>query len=460
MVEVALEKAPRKAREHYEKGIASLERGNLDYAIDMFLMALDLCPEFLRARKYLRAAALKKAKSVKTNAFSQIMTTVSGMGSLMKAQSMIKKKPAQALREAENLLRKDPLNPTFIQVSCQAALAAELPEVAILNLEVARDNGVKDIKNLEFLAQLYQDNGRMHDAREAYETLVRLKPSDPEMVRKLKDATALDTVQRGNWEGATSYRDVMKDAKEATLLEQQAKAVKSTSDMDALAVELFAKIEREPQNVNYKRSLADIYLKSDRFEEALKILDEAQKTTGGADPQVDRMISLVKIARLDKEAEVARAAGNETALAAKLKEKEEFLFSDAADRVNRYPNDLQFKYEFGILLYERDMINEAIQQFQRAQQNPQRRIRCFYYLALCFKKKQQFDIAAEQMEKAASELHLMDDTKKDVLYELGSLYDQMGKPEKAVGLYKEIYAVDFGFKDVASKIERAYQKPS
>jgi hypothetical protein len=50
------------------------------------------------------------------------------------------------------------------------------------------------------------------------------------------------------------------------------------------------------------------------------------------------------------------------------------------------------------------MINEAIQQLQRAQQNPQRRIRSFYYLALCFKQKNQFDIAAEQLEKAASEL--------------------------------------------------------
>ena len=460
MAEVALEQAPRKAREHYEKGIASLERGNFDYAMDMFLLALDLCPGLLRARKYLRATALKKAKAQKSNAFSQFMITVSGAGGLIKVQSMLKNKPAQALREAENLLRKDPLNTTFIQTSCQAALAADMAEVAILNLEVARDNGVKDIKSLEFLAQLYQDNGRMHDARDAYETLVRLKPNDPEMVRKLKDATALDTVQRGKWEGATSYRDVMKDSKEATLLEQQAKAVKSTSDMDALVVELLTKIEREPQNVNYKRSLADLHMKSGRFDEALQVLDQAQKTTGGADPQVDRMISLVKIARFDSEAESLRTAGNESALAAKLKEKEAFLFSDAADRVNRYPNDLQFKYEFGILLFEHGQINEAIQQFQRAQQNPQRRVRCFYYLALCFKQKQQLDIAAEQMEKAASELNLMDDTKKDVLYELGSMYEMMEKPEKAVALYKEIYAVDFGYRDIAAKIERAYKKPS
>ncbi len=458
MAEVALEQAPRKAREHYEKGMAALERGNLDYAMDVLLLALDLCPGLLRARKYLRAAALRKHKDQKSSSFARTLTTLGGSLTVMKVQALTKKNPKQAVREAEDLLRKDPLNPTFIKVSCQAALAADLPEVAILNLEVARDSGERDLKSLEFLAELYQQTGRMHDARETYEDLVRLKPNDPDMVRKLKDATALDTVQRGNWEGATSYRDVMKDAKEAILLEQQAKAVKTSRDVDALVAETLAKIEREPQNVNYKRSLADLYVKADRFDEALAVLAQAQQSTGGADPQIDRMISQVRVTQLDKQAEALRAAGNEAGLAAKLKEKAEFLFQDAEDRARRYPNDLQFKYELGVLQFERGLINEAIQQFQRAQQNPQRRIRSFYYLALCFKQKQQYDIAAEQLEKAATELSIMDDTKKDVLYELGTVYEAMGQAAKAAGLYKEIYSVDFGYRDVAAKIEKAYQK--
>ena len=458
MAEVALEQAPRKAREHYEKGIASLERGNLDYAMDMFLLALDLCPGLLRARKYMRAAALRKNKDQKTSSFGRALSTLGGSGTLMKVQSLIKKKPEQAVREAEELMRKDPLNPTFVNTACQAALAAQMPEVAILNLEVVRDNGARDLKSLEFLAELYQQSGRMHDARDTYETLVRLNPTDPELMKKLKDATALDTVQRGNWEGATSYRDVMKDSKEAILLEQQAKAVKTSRDVDALMEETLAKIEREPQNVNYKRALADLYMKNDRFEDALEVLDQAQKTTGGADPQVDRMISQVKLTRLEKQAAALQAAGDQAGYEAKIEEKNAFVFNDAEDRVRRYPNDLQIKYEYGVLLFERGQINEAIQQFQRSQQNPQRRLRSFYYLALCFKQKQQLDIAAEQLEKAAAELNLMDETKKDVVYELASIYEAMGQIPKAAALYKDIYAVDFGFRDVATKIERIYQK--
>ena len=51
MAEVELEQAPRKARDHFDKGFAALERGNFDYAMDMFGLALELCPQLTRARR-------------------------------------------------------------------------------------------------------------------------------------------------------------------------------------------------------------------------------------------------------------------------------------------------------------------------------------------------------------------------------------------------------------------------
>ncbi len=458
MAEVTLEQAPRKAREHFEKGMASFERGQFDYAMDMFLLALEVCPGLFRARKFLRAAAVAKAKSQKSNAFSRAIGTLGGSGTLLKVQSMLKSKPDKALREAEDLLRKDPLNPTFINVASQAAVAAGFPEVAVLNLEVAREHGANDVKTIEWLAELYTEVNRMHDARLMYEELVRLKPNDPKAVKKLKDATALDTMQRGGWNEAQSYRDVMKDQKQAALLEQQSKAVKTARDVDNLIEETRAKMEREPQNVNYKRQMAELLAKAERYDEAIEVLQLAQQSTGGADPQIARLISQIHLERIDREIAAFTAASNTAAAEAKRKERADFVFKDAEERVTRYPNDLQFKYEYGVLLYERGMLNEAIQQFQRAQQNPQRRIRSLYYLALCFKQKQQFDIAAEQLEKAASELQILDDTKKDILYELGPIYEALGKTDKALALFKEIYAVDIGYRDVSAKIEQNYRK--
>ena len=93
-----------------------------------------------------------------------------------------------------------------------------------------------------------------------------------------------------------------------------------------------------------------------------------------------------------------------------------------------------------------------------AQRNPQKRIRALYYLAMCFKAKVQYEIPMEQLEKARSELHLMDDTKKDVVYEMGVISETMGRPDQAIAYFKEIYAVDIGYKDIAQKIDQAYRK--
>ena len=134
------------------------------------------------------------------------------------------------------------------------------------------------------------------------------------------------------------------------------------------------------------------------------------------------------------------------------------MYEDTLDKVSRYPNDLLFRFDLGELHYQRGEINEAIQQFQLAQRNPQKRVRAMYYLALCFKKKGQLDIALEQLQKAASELQIMDDTKKDILYELGELCEQMGNNDKALAYFKEIYGVDISYRDVTAKMEKFYKK--
>ena len=126
--------------------------------------------------------------------------------------------------------------------------------------------------------------------------------------------------------------------------------------------------------------------------------------------------------------------------------------------VKRYPNDLQFRYELGYQYYLRQQYNEAIEEFQLAQRNPQRRTRALYYLALCFREKGQPDIAFEQLQKAASELTLMDETKKDVVYQMGVLAEQMGNKDQAVAFFKEIYAVDIKYRDISKRIEAAYKK--
>lgn len=459
MAEIDIENAPRKAREHFEKGLASMERGNTDYAIEMLTLSLDVCPQLLKARRFLRAAQVKRYRANPPSAMAKAMIPVKAAGKQMKAQSLMKKDPIGALKASEEVLALDPYNVAFANLNAQAAVAASMPEAAILTLEVVKEANATDIKLLRQLASLYTEVSRLHDARVIYEEIARLAPNDPQAIKQLKDATALDTMQRGRWTEEGDFRGKIKDTKEAVLLEQQSKAVKSAKDIDELITETNRKVEAEPQNINYRRALADLYVRADKYDEALEVLRVAQEITGGADPQIDRAVSSTYIKKLDFEIGQFEAAGDTEHANTWKKERHDFLLDDARDKVERYPNDLIFRFDLAVQLFERGELNEAIQHFQLAQRNPQKRIRSLYYLGLCFKAKGQTDIAAEQLQKAVSELPVMDDTKKDILYELGGLNDAMGDKEKALAYFKEIYAVDISYRDVSAKIESFYKKP-
>jgi hypothetical protein len=67
-----------------------------------------------------------------------------------------------------------------------------------------------------------------------------------------------------------------------------------------------------------------------------------------------------------------------------------------------------------------------------------------------------FDIAVKQLSDALADLVAMDTTKKEVLYEKGLIHEEMGKKEDALDCFKQIYEVDYGYRDVATRVESSY----
>ena len=107
-------------------------------------------------------------------------------------------------------------------------------------------------------------------------------------------------------------------------------------------------------------------------------------------------------------------------------------------------------------LLEAGNFGDAITELQKAQQNPNVRLRAMSLLGRCFVQKGMFDMAAARFEAAASEMIAMDVTKKDTLYELGLLYEKMGQKEKYVKCIKEIAEVDYTYKDISERMEKLY----
>lgn len=463
MAENTTDSLPAQYKEMFNKGIGAFERGNLDYAIDMFMACLDQDIMLLEVRKFLRAAEIKRFKEKRSGSYIHILTTIENLHLYGKAAISLKSGDhAGAIRTCETLLRNDPLNLKFVYLFCDAVEAAGRPDLSIQTLAAVVDHFPQDTKLFSRLGCLYLGNNQPKLARSCFEAILAVKPHDGEATKHLKDSMALQSLAQDAWGAVTGsdqgFRAAIKDSKEAEMLEKESKAVRSQDDTSNLIEEARAKIERDPNNLNYYRHLANLYCTQRMYDEAVKILQQAEKVRGHADPDLDATLASIRLKQFDNEISDLAARG-ETATIESLREKRnDFYYEDVAKRVAKYPNDLNLRYDFGVALFGRKLFNEAIQQFQLSQRSPRWHVKSLYYLGLCFEAKQQHDMAIEQLEKASAELLSIDSTKKDILYELGHIKEVQGDTEGASLFYKQIYQADIGYKDVARKVEQTYRK--
>ena len=114
-------------------------------------------------------------------------------------------------------------------------------------------------------------------------------------------------------------------------------------------------------------------------------------------------------------------------------------------------------YEFQQLpLYNSGDHSAAIPHLQQATRNPHIRTKVLLLLGRTFKAKGMFDLSIKQLSDALADLHAMDNTKKEVLYEKGVIHGETGDKAAALDCFKQIYEVDYGYRDVAQRVESSY----
>ncbi|MGZ5005922.1 MAG: tetratricopeptide repeat protein, partial [Chthoniobacterales bacterium] len=92
-----------------------------------------------------------------------------------------------------------------------------------------------------------------------------------------------------------------------------------------------------------------------------------------------------------------------------------------------------------------------------ARQNPNARLKAMNLLGKCYQELGMLDLAVKQLEEAAREILSMDPMKKEITYNLGLVYEQMGDTQNSIACMKQIYEIDYGYRDVAQRVESSYQ---
>jgi len=462
---------PDDARKIWLKALQALELHNYGYVISLVQTVLKETPDFLQGRMVLRQAEIKETKGKRS--------FLSGLSSAsMKGGSLLKKDPRAAIELAEKALETDPYNVQANMLLRDAAKAAGYPEVATFALETLVAANPKDTKILHELAAHYYENGLPEKAVDIYTKISELNPADLTALKKGKDAAARASMTSGKWEevaasgGAKDYRDLIKDKEQAISLEQKSRVVKSDEMIDQQLAELLAKCsesEENQQNVDLARRIAHLYEQKNDLQSALEWYKYTSGLMNQTDPAVTRKAAEIELRILDQaiaefEAWLEQYGNAENAPEVRTqledlqKRKADSLLADARRRVERNPTDSLLRFELGEQLIDAGQPTEAIPELQQARKNPSVRLRAMNLLGECYTSKNMLDFAVRTYAEACKEMPVMDDLKKEITYKLGLLFERMGDTKSYLERMKEIYDTDYGYRDVAHRVESSYEK--
>jgi tetratricopeptide (TPR) repeat protein len=215
--------------------------------------------------------------------------------------------------------------------------------------------------------------------------------------------------------------------------------------------ELQQKITREPEHIPHYLQLAEYYIGEERFQKAEEVLARAYKASK-EDPEIREKWDDVQLRHL-------RQAIAKTSDPAKKKKFQRAYFEKELDvckkRVERYPNNLGFKYELGYRYMLTKQYNDAIRELQSAKNDPRKKGISLLALGQCFQQIKQYRLAMSHYESAIQEISDRDtDNKKKALYTAGRLALALRDVDTAEKHLSVLAGLDFTYKDISELLDK------
>ncbi len=484
----------------YLKALSALELRNHALAVALMQPLVLDEPEFFAGRKLLREAQILRSRgksgflgmsgsglSLGKSKAQRLIETGDWKGALVAAEKALENDPTGAqpnkdlFDAAEAGAEEERGKLAKLQSESDAATDEASKAAAALKLEAARENvrtfeaiarfametvslDPKNTKARHELGNYLMRIEEFDEALKVFDEIYRKSPGDLDARDKAKEAAARRSMQQGGLKSAT-FAGMVKQRESAGAGAKAAGAGESIEDLARLVYEAH---EAGAPDREAARKLADLYHGADDYENALQYYRYLSALANDTDPGLLRKISDTEVRKLsraiaDAESRCALLApeGEEAAaLRSELEElrrtRAEQMLGEARKRVDRNPTDLQYRFELGEQMVLAGHYKEAIPELQKARSNPNTRTRALNMLGKCYTERNMLDLAAKTLTDAVAEIPGMDGTKKDILYNLGLVYERMGDKDKALDCMKQIYEVDYGYLDVAERVESSY----
>ncbi|MDD5598881.1 MAG: tetratricopeptide repeat protein [Victivallaceae bacterium] len=446
-------------REVYNRATAAGRKRNWDYAIELMLSVILKEPTLEPARQELRNYEAGKSENI--GFFGKIIAGISAAFKVPKIRVLAKKDAFKAMYECEKLLGKYLYNWSALNALADAAGSAGAFFISIEALEIIRGKKPNNESNLRKLADYYKEIKDGMSYLRIFQEIGNMHPNDLQVQAEVRSALAFSTMHENKWErdGSTQEKAYHKEEGEA---EKLAEGSMHDANLAQILVQKYTKELEEKESSEARRKLAEAYLMLNEYDKAIEQLTTVQEKLGIMDTAIDKLIEKAYVANID--ANIKELSQNpdqyeepETQIRELREHRYQYRFGRAKNRAEIYPNDTQIRYDLAMLYFEADDFDKALEEFQKAKRNPQRRLSCIIHIGRCLENKGQFDMAVIQFKDALSEMQGAPDEKMEPLYYLGTAYEALGENDKAMECFKEIYQNNINYKDVAQKIQKNYK---
>jgi Flp pilus assembly protein TadD len=458
MPEISDKQLPADMKPLWLKAQNARQVANHKYAVKLLQEILENAPGFLQGREVLRESEL-----VLCGGNLKKSTLLGGGLGMMKIQSLLKKDPVGALPLIEKELEKDPLNESASESLFDAAVKLELWETAAFALETIRAGKPDNSRLMHRLAEFYLHQEKPHLAAEVYNDITSHHPTDGVAIKGAKDASARASMQKQRWDESTDMKTLLKDQAESEQLEKSTRTGLTKEQLMDRRDRAIERYNVDPNNLLSVKELAALYEQLEDWHNAHAFYEWAHSLSAG-DVSLSARASLMKDKAIDHDLRslesLVESNPEDEDLRAQLELRRASRLTDkveeARKRVEQNPTDPQLRFELGSALYHSGDYSSAIPHLQQATRNPYIRTKVLLLLGRTFRAKGMFDLSIKQLSDALADLHAMDSVKKEVLYEKGLIHDEMGDRVAALDAFKQIYEVDYGYRDVANRVESSY----
>ncbi|MHC5114647.1 MAG: hypothetical protein ACYTGP_09490, partial [Planctomycetota bacterium] len=395
---------PEKARTWFEHAKTAAMSSNYEYALKCYASGIKLDPGAMSAHESMWDAAVR------------YMNQGAKAASSRELKDLDDGTPVGRLAAAEFAWMKDLKSQKASVKALDAAVKAEQFEVGnwfapkVLGLIKIQKKLSKSLL-LQAMA-LFRDVGAWDESLTVGEMARDLDPSDSDLDSELKNLSAQRAMDQGGYADAVTeeggFRKFIKDdEKQRELIEEESLAGSGSSEerVFARAKAAYEATPTVPDVLNRYAQLLKKQGTPETARQAVEIYRKGFDATGeyrfrmrAGDIRIELMVA--ELTALDEQLE----SGGDDALRAKRdglnSEILELKMAEYSDRVAKYPTDRFQKYNLGLVEYELGRFEEAMEQFQKAKDEPKLRVRAGHMLGRCFYAEKWYSESVTEYEEA------------------------------------------------------------